>query len=87
MTIQDCKPGQRVRITQEIERREGNWQRSVEGVVEEIKLQKTGSWYAHAKDDRLWLARLKIRKPDGELSLLSIDPLTQIELVADSART
>lgn len=87
MTIQECKPGQRVRITQEIERREGNWNKHVEGVVHEIKLQKTGSWYAHGKDDKLWLCRVTLRKPDGELSKLTIDPLTEIELLdAASAR-
>lgn len=50
----------------------------VVGVVEEWENLPTGSWYAHRKNDRLWLRRLKLRKVDGELTLLVVDPLTAI---------
>lgn len=76
-----CKPGQRVRVVQTIERRDADWTAAVEGVVEEVQLQKTGSWYAHSKDNRYWLCRLRLRKDDGERSLLTIDELSRIELV------
>jgi len=34
----------------------------------EYSQQQTGSWFAHSKDDKLWLDRLLIRKADGELT-------------------
>ncbi len=84
MTIEDCKPGQRVRFRQTIDRREGDWHASVEGVIEQIELQKTGSWYAHSKDNKFWLRRVRLRKDDGEITLLNVDPRTEIELVSDA---
>ena len=48
------------------------------GTVEDWEELPTGSWYAHGKNDRLWLQRLKLRKVDGEISLLVIDDLTSI---------
>lgn len=73
------KPGQRVRIFQEIDRREGDWCNAVEGTVVAVYPQKTGSWNAHGKNDRLWLNRIRIRKDDGEESILSVDQFTRYE--------
>ena len=84
MTINDCKPGQRVRITQEIDRREGNWRTDVVGVIQSVGPEKTGSWYAHGKDGRLWLLRVRLQKEDGELTTIAADPLTKVELLAEA---
>lgn len=81
MTIKDCKPGQKVRITQVIDRREGNWQSEVVGTIEWLKQQKTGSWFAHSKDDKLWLYRVRLKKDDGELTTLTVDPLMRVDVV------
>ncbi|MFH1747245.1 MAG: hypothetical protein ABIG44_09410 [Planctomycetota bacterium] len=81
MTISECQPGQRVRIIQEIDRREGNWRTQVEGIVEYVRQEKTGSTFAHSKDGHLWLMRVQLRKDDGELTRLTVDPLTRIELL------
>jgi hypothetical protein len=78
----DLKPGMRVRISQEIDRREGNWKLEVTGEVIETFSQKTGSWNAHGKEDKLWLNRVKIRKDNGELSVMSVDPFTRYELLS-----
>lgn len=83
LSLRECQPGQRIRFFQEIQRREGNWANEVTGIVKEIRLQKTGSWFAHSKDDRLWLCRILLQKEGGELSLLTLDPQTQIEVIAD----
>ena len=40
---------------------------------------KTGSWFAHSKDDRLWLDRLEVKQDDGELVILNLDQFTQIQ--------
>lgn len=78
----ELKPGQRVRIFQEIDRREGNWRNEVIGTVVEVSPQKTGSWNAHGRDDRLWLNRIRIRKADGEESLISVDQFTRCEVLS-----
>lgn len=84
MTIRDCRPGQRVRIIQQIDRREGAWRAAVEGIIEFIEEQKTGSWYAHSKDGKYWLLRVRLRKPDGELTTVNVDPLTRVEILQDA---
>ena len=74
-------PGQRIRVFQEIHRREGDWDNAVEGEVLEVRPEKTGSWYTHGKDDKLWLNRIRLRKADGELTTLVIDPSTRYEVI------
>lgn len=77
--------GQRIRVTQEVDRREGNWRLAIEGVVESVKPEKTGSWYAHGKDDKFWLYRIRVRKHDGEISTLTVDQYSRIEIVAPAS--
>ena len=76
-----CQPGRRVRVTQQVPHRDGAWTNAIEGVVTRFRQQKTGSWFAHAKDDQLWLDRLELRGDDGELSILNLDQYTLIESV------
>lgn len=71
--------GQRVRVTHRMLERQRVATGHVEGVVESIEARPTGSWFAHGKNDRLWLPRLLLRKDDGELILLNLDPHTAIE--------
>ncbi len=79
MSTDDLQPGQRVRVTQTIERRDGDWTSVTEGTVESLEQQKTGSWYAHGKDGKLWLVRLRLRKADGEITTLTLDSRTRLE--------
>ena len=72
-------PGTRVRVTQQLPQRDGSWASTVEGTITRYQQAKTGSWYAHAKDDRLWLDRLELRRDDGELVILNLDQYTVIE--------
>lgn len=72
-------PGRRVRVTQQIAQREAGWTNTVEGVVERCRQAKTGSWFAHAKDDQLWLDRLELRLDDGELVTLNLDQYSVVE--------
>jgi len=73
------EPGCRVRVTQQIAHRDGAWTDTVEGVVVRCRQAKTGSWFAHAKDDKLWLDRLEIRLDDGELVVLNLDQFSVVE--------
>ncbi len=78
-------PGTRVRVTQQLPRRDGSWTNSVEGVITRFQQAKTGSWFAHARGDQLWLDRLELRLDDGELVVLSLDQYSVIEEQKDSA--
>jgi len=66
-------PGSRVRVTQQVPQVAGVWTTTVEGKVVRFRQAKTGSWFAHAADDRLWLDRLEIELDDGELVTLNLD--------------
>lgn len=80
VTILD--PGTRVRVTHQISNsHDESWTNTIEGVVRRYRQSKTGSWFAHAKDDRLWLDRLEIELDDGELVILNLDQFTLIESI------
>lgn len=81
MSFEDLKPGQRVRVVQAIDRREGGWRCEVVGLVQAIEVDKTGSWYAHAKDNRLWLRRVRLIKDDGEITVVNVDQWTEVQVL------
>jgi hypothetical protein len=85
MAARHLQPGERVRVTQTIRRRDGNWTTSVTGEVIEHLFDKTGSWYAHAPHGKLLLNRLRLRKPDGEISLLTLDENSIVESLEPQA--
>ena len=74
-------PGSRVRITKQVARQGKALTNSVEGTVVKAEQRKTGSWFAHSKDDRLWLDRLEITKDDGEIYICNVDDHTVIEVI------
>ncbi len=75
--------GKRVRVTQQIARPRKPGTASVEGVIVGYEQSKTGSWFAHSKDDKLWLERLRLRKDDGEVVVVNLDPYSHVELLSD----
>ena len=83
MTTQltSLEPGQRVRITQQVPRQSGTMTSEVEGVVTRFGQQKTGSWFAHSKDHKLWLDRVEVKKDDGELVVCNLDQYSQVEVL------
>lgn len=78
--------GQRVRVTQQVRRLEreggGAITAPVEGVVTKSSQEKTGSWYAHSKDHKLWLDRLELVKDDGEIVVVNLDRNSSVEVLA-----
>lgn len=74
------EPGSQVVITQQIPQANRTWSTRTEGTVVRYERKKTGSWFAHAKDDRLWLDRLVVRKADGEIVVFNLDQYTRVEL-------
>ena len=73
--------GTRVRVTQSFQAGAASVEAEVEGVVDAWESEPTGSWYAHGEGGRLWLNRLRLRKDDGELTLLVIDERSRIEQI------
>lgn len=79
--MEQIEVGMRVRVTQQLPRQQGTSTTSVEGVVLRAGQQKTGSWFAHAKDKKLWLDRLELRLDDGELVVVNLDQFSRVEAV------
>lgn len=74
-------PGTRVRVTTQAPRQEGTFTSVIEGVVVGQAQKPTGSWFAHGKNDKLWLERLTVRKDDGELVVCNLDGLASVEAI------
>ena len=72
-------PGVKVKITQQIAARDHSLSTVVRGTVTSFGQKQTGSWYAHSKNDKLWLDRLTLRKDDGEISTLNLDEYSVVE--------
>lgn len=73
--------GTRVRVTQQYAQTHDVWTTTIEGVVMSYQQTKTGSWFVHGRDDKVWLDRLELRCDDGELVTLNLDQYSVIELV------
>jgi hypothetical protein len=73
-------PGARVIVTQQIAARDHTWTSQVRGTVMDYGQRETGSWFAHSKDDKLWLDRLMIKKDDGELITMNLDEYSHVEV-------
>ncbi len=78
---QTLTPGTRVEVTQQVPRQNEVYTDKIQGVVTKVEQRKTGSWFAHAKDHKLWLDRLTIRKDDGELVMFNFDQFTHVEVL------
>lgn len=72
-------PGTRVRVTQQMPQTHTVWSTCVEGTVVRWRQDRTGSWFAHGKDDKVWLDRLELRRDDGELVTLNLDQWSLVE--------
>src|SRR5881394_2282151 len=70
-----------VSVTQQIPHRDRVWTNRVKGVVVSYQQKQTGSWFAHSKDDKLWLDRLVLRKEDGEITSLNLADYTHLEII------
>lgn len=79
--LTDYTPGTRVKVTQQIPRLTGVMTTEIVGTIVRAGQSKTGSWYAHGKDDKLWLDRLELKKDDGELIVLNLDRNSRVEAV------
>ena len=74
-------PGAKVKVTQQIAARHYTMTSEIRGTVTAYEQKPTGSWYAHSKNDKLWLDRLLLKKEDGELTTLNLDDYSHVELL------
>ena len=81
LSSESYKPGARVRVTQQIPFGTEALRTTIEGVIVRYGQQKTGSWFAHGRDDKLWLDRLELRKDDGEQVVCNLDQYSHVEIV------
>ncbi len=79
-TVQ-VEPGMRVRVTQQMIHGDQASASCIEGQVLRCGQQKTGSWFAHARDKKLWLDRIELRKDDGEVVVVNLDQYSVIESI------
>ncbi len=80
------QPGTRVRITQQIPQRDGDcWVTVNDGRVVRYEQAQTGSWYAHSRNDRLWLDRLTVRRDDGEINVYNLDRYTHVDVLGEES--
>jgi hypothetical protein len=78
-------PGALVEVTQQIAHRYRPLTDTVRGAVVAYGQRPTGSWFAHSKNDKLWLDRLVLKKEDGEITTLNLDEYTRIEFKEPAA--
>ena len=76
-------PGAKVKVTQQIAGRNYTWTSETAGTIVDYRQRETGSWFAHSKNDRLWLDRLTLRKADGEITTLNLDDYSAIEVQSE----
>jgi hypothetical protein len=74
-------PGTRVKVIQQIAARHYSLPTEVRGSVVKFEQRPTGSWFAHSKNDKLWLDRLVLRKDDGELITLNLDEFSVVDVI------
>lgn len=80
-TAQKYDIGSMVRVTGQLVLGDGPSVFVVEGEILRMGQQKTGSWFAHSKDKKLWLDRLELKKVDGEIVVVNLDDQSQVELI------
>lgn len=78
----ESQVGKRVRITSQVLKGEGSIAASCEGVLLGAGTEKTGSWYAHSKDKKLWLQRVELLLDSGERRVCNLDQNTFVEVLS-----
>lgn len=73
--------GSLVRVSKQLVLGDGPSLFVVEGEILRMGQQKTGSWYAHSQDKKLWLDRLELKKVDGEVVVVNLDAGAVVEVV------
>ena len=79
-------PGAMAEVIQQIPHRDHAWSDKVIGTIVSYEQKQTGSWFAHSKNDKLWLDRLTLRKEDGEIVVLNLDDYTHVSVIGPAEK-
>ncbi|MGE3805119.1 MAG: hypothetical protein AB7K24_10645 [Gemmataceae bacterium] len=79
--LEKLQPGQKLRITQTVRVARRHWTTTVEGTFRELRYLATGISTDRVPEDEIVVPTVHFTKPNGELSSISIDEHTKIELV------
>jgi len=81
-TLRSLKPGQRIRITQTVRMNSRvSWQTHVEGTYRNLNYLRTGLATDRVPEDDIVVVALHFTKPHGELSSITLDDQSQVEVV------
>jgi hypothetical protein len=75
------KPGQRIRITQTVRVGEQTWTTTVEGVYRDTNYLATGLSTSRVPEDDLVVPAVHFTKDNGELSSITLDEKSKIEVI------
>jgi hypothetical protein len=78
---QELRPGQRIRITQQVRIGRRLWPVTVEGNVRDVQVLVTGLATQRNPDDIVTVPTVHFIKDNKELSSIAVDEHTQIELM------
>lgn len=79
--IAALKPGQRVRITQTVRVGDQTWTTTVEGVYRDVNYLATGLSTSRVPEDDLVVPAVHFTKDNGELSSITLDEKSKIEVI------
>ena len=79
--LASLKAGQRIRITQSIRVGDQSWTTTVEGVYREVNYLATGLSTQRVPEDDIVVPAVHFTKDNGELSSVTLDEKTKIEVI------
>lgn len=79
--VMNLKPGQRIRVTQTVRVGDRTWTTTVEGAFREVNYLQTGLSTQRIPEDDIVVPAVHFTKDNGELSSVTLDEKTKIEVV------
>jgi hypothetical protein len=73
--------GQRIRVRQRVTVGPRSWPLEVSGVVREVRPIETGIHTERVRSEDMWVESVLLEKADGELTRVTFDEDTQLEIL------
>jgi len=80
--LQSLKPQQRIRLTQTVRVGSKSWMTAVDGVFREVNYLATGLATDRVREDDIVVVTVHFTKENGELSSISLDEKSKIEVLS-----
>jgi hypothetical protein len=82
--VKSLRPGQRIRITQTVAiNTRRHWPTTVEGVFRGVNFLATGIATERVPEDDIVVVTIHFTKDNGELSSITLDEHSQIEIIGE----